>query len=139
MGVAVVGEGLLVPDRLHVPLGLDRAVVACPCELVQMATLCLAEGGDEDVGVEARQVADRGDAEPAQPFERRRPDAPQRLHRERVEELELTTGRDQHHAGAWLHASVGDARLGPLRRELGDELRGPAAHRADQIEFVGHP
>ena len=65
--VEVVGERLLVADRLDLPLGLDRPVVAAAGEVEEVPAVGLAERGRRRPPVERGQVADGGDAEPLQP------------------------------------------------------------------------
>ena len=136
--VQVVGERLLVPDRLDFAVDLDRAVVDPPRQVEQVRAVGLSEAGDHRRLVDRGEIADGVDAEPLEPLERDRPDAPQALDRERVQELELAPGNDLDHAGARIDAvGMGD-RLRLHRRQLGEELVRRDADRAAQVELGPH-
>src|SRR3546814_17119848 len=76
------------------------------------------------------EVADGVDPEPLELLERLGADAPQRLDGQGVQEGELLPRLDDLHAEARLCAGSADARLGRLRGELGQHLRGRDPDRA---------
>ena len=79
--VVVLGEGLLVADRLERLVGHDRPVVDAVGQRVQVAPAGVADRGHEGVERQGGQVADGGDAEAVEPLvglRARRPTAPGR-------------------------------------------------------------
>ena len=121
--VEVVGERLLVADRLDLPLGLDRPVVAAVGEVDEVLAVGPPERADDGLRVERGEVADRGDAHPLQAGQRGRADAPQAPHRQRVEVGELARPARTSNTPAPGPDAVGRRpRLGVDRRQLGDEL-----------------
>ena len=108
-------------------LGRDPPRVATPGELAQVGGGRLAERGPQHPGRRLGHVADRGQPQPAQRLGRLLPHAPQRVDRQRVEELEHPVARDDQEA-------VG---LGAGRAELGDELGRRHPDRAGQALLLG--
>ena len=105
---------------------VDPARVAVVRERVQLAPRRAAEQLHERRLGELRDLADRVDPARVQLRRRLRPDAPQPLDRQRVEEVELAVGRDD-------EQPVG---LGDAARDLGEELRARDADRDRQPDLA---
>lgn len=84
------------------------------------------------------EVADGAHAQPFQPLQRGGPDAPQRLHRQWVQEGQLLTGPHLPNSGALDHPLRRCPWLGRHRCQLGQELAGGDAHRAAQLQLAPH-
>ena len=149
--MVIDGECLLMSDRLHHPLRFDRPFVDSAGKGVQVTTIRAAKCGGNRCLRQTGEVADGLDAEPGQPFERLRPDSPEGPHRVRMEEGQLVSRRDRHHArrnpsragdrrGRTIAGQRSrDRRFGRLAGQLGQQLARRNADRARQPELVEHP
>ena len=137
--VQVAGKGLLVSDRFHRPLDLDRPIVVAARESKQVPTACLAERGDDGRLAEVVEIAYRSDAEPSELFERCGTDTPEGFHRKRMKELELTTSNHLEHTNPRSNAVLIDLRLGRYRGQLGEELVRSDTDRAGEFELRQYP
>ena len=115
-------------DRRRRPV-LDPPRVAVVRERVQMAAGRPAEERDERRLGELRDLADGADPARVELARRHRPDAPQPLDRQRVQELELAVGRHDEQA----------VRLGHAARHLGQELGPRHADRDGQPDLARAP
>ena len=134
--VVVARVGLLVPDGLRLLVGLDRAVVVRPRQLMELVADRRSECSHQAGLGQRGEVADGTNAEALEPLTRRGADAREGLHRQRVEEGELLPRRHHDDAPPGTRASPVGARLGRLGGELGHELGGRHPHRRAQTEVV---
>ena len=124
----VLRERLLVADRLHLPLGLDRTVVVVARERVEVTAVGVAERGDERGLRDRGELADRVDAEPVEPSAGGGPTPQRRWTGSGCRNAELAAGLDHEQA-------VG---LGEVARELREQLRRGHAHRRDETGLRAH-
>ena len=136
--VEVGREGLLVANGLQRSIGLDRAIVEAVRQLVEVAPVRLAEHPDERRLGQCGEVSHGRDAEPAEPFQRRGPDSPERLHGMALQELELVLRGHDDHSGAGPDARGAHLRLRGLGRKLRHQLRARDADRAGEAEPFAH-
>ena len=134
--VEVVGERLLVADRLDLLVGLDRSVVAARGQRDEVLAVGPAEAADDDGRVERGEVADGGHPHAAQPLQRLRPDPPQPPHGEGMEVGQLLPGADLEDAGAGPDAVGAGPGLGLDRGQLGQELVRGHADRAREGQLA---
>ena len=121
-------ERVLRADRAPPPAPLHASRVAVVRERVQVPARRPAEHLDEHRLLEPCDLGDRGDPVAAKLLARDRPDAPEPLDRERVEEIELAVRR--HHEQA-----VG---LADRARDLREELRARHADGDRQADLLAH-
>ncbi len=139
MGVPVGCEGLLVADRLHLPVDLDGSIVDPPGQTKQVTPVGSAHAGDQGGLVELGEIRDGVHSDALQSLQRGRPHTPQRLNRKGVQEQQLSPGQHLDHAAA-LSDPVGCGdRLGGDRGQLGQELVGSDTDGTSQLQFVPHP
>ena len=133
-------EGLLVPDRLGGRFGRTGSGSSPRARADRWAPLALPRRRTTVSSGQRRQVADRAHAEFVEAAGRRRADAPQGLDIVGVEELELSLGVDEVHAGSGLQTLPGVAR-GLAAREASLAIildrPTPTAHR--RPSSVVHP
>ncbi len=89
-------------------------------------------------GAHQCEISDRHDAEPAEPLQRGRTDAPQTCDRQRIEVGRFLPGRHLEHPVAGLDAMRSGAGLGLDGGHLGEELVRRHADRARQAQSVDH-
>ncbi len=80
-GVLVVRVGLLVPDRLRLALGIDRAIVRSDRERCEVSSEIRTDRRGQHREVDVAEILHGGDAEPLQFLQRRGPHTPESLHR----------------------------------------------------------
>ena len=97
-----------------------------------------ADGRDQRGFIQLCEITHGADPESAQPFQGRRPHPPERVHRQRVQELQLLAGSHLPYAAALDHARWCGLRFGRDRRQLGEELAGRHTHRTVQVELLQH-
>ena len=135
----VTGEGLLVADRLRALVGHDRRGRRCRGRAGRGGGRGPRRGrATRRRLVEVGEVGDGPDAEAVEHLLGLRPDAPERPHRQRVEEGELVAGLDDDDAGPGPGPGRRGLRLGRLRRQLGQELVRRHADRAGEPLLVEH-
>jgi hypothetical protein len=117
--VAPTSERPLRADRAASPSGLDAPEVAVVCERAELTACRPPEHRHERRLGERSELADRAHVPRLQPARRGRPDTPDELDRQRMQELELAVRRDDDQA----------VRLCDPARHLGEELRPGDADR----------
>ena len=121
-------ERALRPDRAPAPTDRHAARIAVVRERVEVPPGPAAEQGDEQRLVELRDLADGADAAAVELLAGHRPDAPEPLDRQRVEERELAVGRHDEQP----------VRLGDAARDLGQELRPRNSDGDRQADLLEH-
>ena len=118
----VAREGLLVRDRDSLRRQLERPRVDAARAVAQLGADLAAQNHAQLLVGEGREPADRVDAGTDEPLLGARPDAGQQANRKRLEEMRLAAGPNDGEP----------ARLAPVGRDLGDDLRVRDAERARQ-------
>ena len=137
--VEVEGIGLLVAYGLDGAVGLDRPLVDAAGQFSQLPAMGPAHGALEHARWHLGQVADRRHSQAAQPGRGGRPDARERLDRQRMEEGQLLAGPNHDDAGARDRPCTLALRLGRFRCQLGQKLRGGHTDRARQPDLTADP